>query len=261
MKYSVVNGEKKEAFSKGIGTCQCCDKPTIAKCGSRMIHHWAHKSLVDCDNWWETETKWHRDWKNLFPVDWQEITHIDQITGEIHRADVKTNYGLVIELQNSPISYEEQISREEFYKEMIWIINGEKFKNNFHILDKLPNPDDEFTQDICFQSRKHNHFGRTFFRFSESPELLLPRNKQLQGQLYLAHSIEDIQMEIDKSYIGHHLFDWVKPRLNWLQHSSKVFIDFGDENLYRIVEYGSYKLTSLKIYSKAKIIKRILEKQ
>lgn len=260
MKYSIVNGERKEAFQKGRGLCECCKKPTIAKCGSRIVHHWAHESLAECDNWWETETKWHRDWKNLFPIDWQEVTHIDQNTGEIHRADVKTNYGLVIELQNSPISYEEQTSREEFYKEMIWIVNGEKFKNTFHVLDKLPNPNDEFTKDICFNRRKHNHYGRVFFKFSESPELLLPRNEQPKGKLYRSHNVDDIQEEIEASYIGHHQFDWVKPRLNWLLNKSKVFIDFGDDKLHRIIQYGDYKLTALRIYNKQEIISRILEK-
>jgi hypothetical protein len=51
MKYSIVNGERKEAFPKGNGFCECCNKPTIAKCGSKIMHHWAHKSLEECDNW------------------------------------------------------------------------------------------------------------------------------------------------------------------------------------------------------------------
>lgn len=259
MKYSIVNGERKEAFPKGRGLCECCRKPTIAKCGSRIVHHWAHESLAECDNWWETETKWHRDWKNVFPIDWQEIAHRDETTGEIHRADVKTNYGLVIELQNSPISFEEQTSREEFYKEMIWIVNGEKFKNSFHVLDKLPNPNDEFTKDILFTQRKYTDMGVGFYRFSTSPELLLPKNQQIRKAIRW-HNYNDIKDQIKNSYIGHHLFHWVKPRENWLQHRSKVFIDFGDENLYRIIQYGDYKLTALKIYNKKEIIFRILEK-
>ena len=94
MKFSIVDGHKVEAFSKGKGLCICCNQETIAKCGSKTIHHWAHKSLLHCDNWWENETEWHRKWKAYFPVAWQEVVHYDKVTGEKHIADVKTDKGL-----------------------------------------------------------------------------------------------------------------------------------------------------------------------
>ena len=66
----------------------------------------------------ETETQWHRNWKNKFPIVWQEIFLHDEQTGELHIADVRTEHGLVIEFQHSHIKPEERISRENFYK--IW---------------------------------------------------------------------------------------------------------------------------------------------
>jgi hypothetical protein len=98
----------------------------IAKCGRVKVWHWAHKGRLLCDPWWENETEWHRAWKNRFPLDWQEISQFDQLTGERHIADIKTPHGLVVELQNSPMSLEEMASRERFYGEMIWIINGQR---------------------------------------------------------------------------------------------------------------------------------------
>lgn len=255
MKYSLVDGIKSEPFQKGKGICECCSKATIAKCGNVKIHHWSHVSLSECDNWWENETKWHRDWKNLFPTSWQEVTHKDEVTGEIHRADVKTDYGLVVELQNSPISYQEQTSRERFYKNMIWIVNGEKFKKNFHILDKLPNPSDKFTKDIVFKTRKKDDLGRSFFRLSENPDFFKPK---FEGQLFRATSLNKINDEIEQSYIGHHLFHWVRPIENWLSFDSEVFIDFGDESLYRLYQYADYKLPVVRKYDKESIIERIL---
>jgi len=53
-----------------------------------------------CDNWWENETQWHRDWKNHFPVEWQEVVQIAE-DGEKHIADVKTSEGWVVEFQHS----------------------------------------------------------------------------------------------------------------------------------------------------------------
>jgi len=257
MKYSIVNGERKEAFPSGIGICEVCNQPTLAKCGSRKVHHWAHVSLLECDKWWESETEWHRDWKNKFPMEWQERVHRDEITGELHRADVKTDDNLVIEFQNSSISYEEQISREVFYKKMIWILNGEKFKKNFHILDKLPNPKDEFVKDIVFHPRKKNKLGRIFFRHSLNPDLLHP---EFEGQAFLMSDMKEIENEIIKSYVGHHLYDWLNPRNNWLNTKSTVFIDFGDDNLYYLMNYSDeYKLSVIRVYSKEKILKKLLK--
>ena len=124
MKFALVDNQKIEA-SKGLkGICPICHQPVIAKCGEIKMDHWAHKSLAQCDKWWEHETEWHRSWKNKFPLDWQEVIAIDEMTGEKHIADIKTDKGMVIEFQHSNISAEERISREKFYKNMIWVIDG-----------------------------------------------------------------------------------------------------------------------------------------
>lgn len=126
MKYAIVDGGKSEATPKLKGACNCCGSEMIARCGRHKIWHWAHKSRADCDPWWESEGEWHRNWKNHFPVEWQEEIHIDDSTGEKHIADVKNPHGLVIEFQNSNIKREEKESRENFYKEMIWVVNGDR---------------------------------------------------------------------------------------------------------------------------------------
>jgi hypothetical protein len=89
-----------------------------------MVWHWAHKGNPPCDPWWESETDWHREWKDKFPKDWQEVSHISAITGERHIADVKNPFGLTIEFQHSSITSTERISREDFYKEMVWVVDG-----------------------------------------------------------------------------------------------------------------------------------------
>jgi len=45
-------------------------------------------------------------------------------------ADVKTAAGLVIELQHSPITPVERRSRELFYKSMIWVVDGLRYKRD-----------------------------------------------------------------------------------------------------------------------------------
>lgn len=131
MKFALVNGEKTEA-QPGLrrGTCIFCQSDTIAKCGSVKIWHWAHKSKVACDPWWENETEWHRAWKNHFPKDWQEYLHTDPATQEKHIADIQTSTGLVIEFQHSSIRSEEMQKREVFYKNMIWVVDGTRLKKD-----------------------------------------------------------------------------------------------------------------------------------
>ena len=126
MKYALVEGIKKDAEPSLRGVCSYCGSEMIARCGRHKIWHWAHKSRAECDPWWESEGEWHRSWKHHFPTDWQEVVHFDESTGEKHIADIKNPHGLVIEFQNSTMTQEERQSREKFYKEMIWVVNGNR---------------------------------------------------------------------------------------------------------------------------------------
>ncbi|MEZ4947707.1 MAG: competence protein CoiA family protein [Cyclobacteriaceae bacterium] len=131
MKFALYNGEKVEA-TKGInGTCPNCGSVLVAKCGSYRLHHWAHKGARNCDSWWENETPWHRSWKNRFPADWQEISLHDVPTGEKHITDIRTPDGLVIEFQHSHINPRERSSREKFYKNMVWVVDGTRLKRDY----------------------------------------------------------------------------------------------------------------------------------
>ena len=124
MKFALYKEERVEAEANIQGAvCQVCKAEVIAKCGDIKIHHWAHKSKKKCDHWWENETQWHREWKNEFPKDWQEVIQYSE-TGEKHVADVKTPKGLVVEFQHSPIKPEEILARNNFYENIVWIVDG-----------------------------------------------------------------------------------------------------------------------------------------
>lgn len=129
MKYSLVNGERREAQPRHAGQCPACTQPTIAKCGEIKVWHWAHKGHRTCDPWWENETEWHRAWKEQFPDQWQEVVHCAD-NGEKHIADVKTGQGWVIEFQHSAISAEERRSRDNFYPKLVWVIDGTRRKRD-----------------------------------------------------------------------------------------------------------------------------------
>ncbi len=123
MKFALVNEIKTEPHPTLKGKCPACGAEMIPKCGDIKVHHWAHNRGRICDPWWENETSWHRDWKNQFPVDWQEVPCKDE-NGVIHIADVKRPDGFYIEFQNSPISKDEVESRNQYYKNLVWVLNG-----------------------------------------------------------------------------------------------------------------------------------------
>ena len=124
MQVALVESKRAKPQPGLKGTCQFCGGEMIANCGRVKVWHWSHKANPPCDPWWENETEWHRQWKNRFPLEWQEVVLFDQVTGEKHIADVRTPHGLVIEFQHSAIKPEEIAAREAFYKNMIWIVDG-----------------------------------------------------------------------------------------------------------------------------------------
>ncbi|MBB3697737.1 hypothetical protein KMW28_06070 [Flammeovirga yaeyamensis] len=134
MFYALVDNKKVEAFPKGKGICPSCNSEVIAKCGEIKVWHWAHTKEGNCDSWSEPETMWHKNWKLTFGIETNEVKISKG--DKWHIADIKSINNVIIELQNSPIQREIIREREEFYGErMLWIINGEKFKDNFHISD------------------------------------------------------------------------------------------------------------------------------
>lgn len=131
MKFALINNVQTEA-QKGLkGYCPFCASELTAKCGEYKINHWAHKKTRNCDPWWETETEWHRRWKNNYPSEWQEFSFEDQITNEKHIADVHTLHNLVIEFQHSHLDPKERTRRELFYKNMVWVVDGTKLKRDY----------------------------------------------------------------------------------------------------------------------------------
>lgn len=108
--------------------CPLCGEPVMAKCGKIKVWHWAHVSNKECDLWTGRETQWHLEWKDNFDKSNQEII-IKNIWDEKHIADIKIK-DIVIELQNSSISFDNIREREKFYKMMKWVINGETIGKN-----------------------------------------------------------------------------------------------------------------------------------
>ena len=106
MKFAEFENTRIEVTPGATGFCPGCKAALDAKCGDKNIWHWAHRSRKHCDFFREPETEWHRNWKDRFPPEWQEVSSHDE-HGELHIADVKAPNGYVVEFQHSPIKIDE----------------------------------------------------------------------------------------------------------------------------------------------------------
>lgn len=121
MFYAEINGATHVPAVPSISDAWCpvCRQPVRSKCGSIKAWHWAHVSAIECDDWAEPDSTWHRDWQSKVDIDRREV-----VIGN-HRADIITCQGGVIELQHSSISPEEIAVREAFYgRQMAWLFDA-----------------------------------------------------------------------------------------------------------------------------------------
>jgi len=140
MRFANVGGERIEAAKGLLGLCQGCDLAVIPVCGTKRAWHWRHKVDCECDRWWENETEWHREWKNNFSKEYQEIRQRDEATGEWHIADVKTKHGYILEFQHSYLKSEERQARNNFYGEkLVWVVDGLARKSDWSKFESLFN--------------------------------------------------------------------------------------------------------------------------
>lgn len=218
MIFAYLDGKKVKASRNQKGICPHCGKDVVSKCGSINIWHWAHIKNESCDSWYEPETKWHSDWKMEFGEECSEVKISKE--NRYHIADIFSN-DVVIELQNSPIQKEVISKREEFYGEkMIWIINGEKFKNNFIITELID-------VDNCLNV-KYDPIYQKYKEDNKKP----PKYK----------------------------FVWNHCRKCWNDHKRNIFIDFGEDELFWVKDGMGTKNGYGNIVKKEKFISKYRSK-
>ncbi len=226
------------------------------------MHHWAHASRKDCDPWWENETAWHREWKNLFPEECREISYTAP-DGEIHRADLVTPTGIVIEVQHSQMNDAERLSRESFYQNLIWIVDGRGFRNNFDICHLLPHPASELAQDIVWLKATRPMQGAArglFMRLSEGVLEKPDMTKATMRHGYM-HGIHEIEAEVNEAYRGHHQYDWIRPRRTWLDATCPVYIDLGGDFLAKLEIYDESGLRCIRRVAKRKFVHDVVTEE
>lgn len=165
-----------------------------------------------------SETPWHRNWKLAFPAGYREKSFFSQAQNCRHRADIHTPCGTTLEFQHSPISLTELESREAFYPNLVWVVNGKQFKG-FKILKHLPDVDDpklkgyEFSHSQNLTLYKSSEFGK------DRPKLLTPSHPALSG------------LKLTPHYFS---FVWKHPHRVWYQAKCPMIFDLGGHFLYQL---------------------------
>lgn len=125
MLYAIRNESKIRATPNQKANCIGCNGIVNSFCGEIYNWHWKHDKKDNCDDWFEPETEWHLNWKQLFDKENTEVKISDE--KKWHIADIYTNSKVVIELQYSSIDKRVIQTREDFYGEkMFWILNSKR---------------------------------------------------------------------------------------------------------------------------------------
>lgn len=205
------NGKKIRPSETGDrATCKMCGGILIAHCGDIRPKHWQHKSKKDCDSWKGEETDWHLNWKAKFPQKSQEV--VITKNGDTHRADVKTKEGIVLEFQNSSISYSDIEKREEFYGNMLWVVNAEDFKSHFDIhsivLSKLRRLKDKYRFKVSKLKNEYDEelkslkkeIDQTKALGKQKSRLIKENRKEIQKLKSHLENIDDLSKTIIESW-------------------------------------------------------------
>jgi hypothetical protein len=166
------------------------------------------------------ETPWHRNWKKAFPESYREVSQFDHTLLEIHRSDVQTPCGTTIEFQNSPITLKELRSRESFYPNLVWVLNGKKFKG-FRVLKALPDVDDP---------------KLTGFEFCHSDHLSMIRKSELLSGIVKPKILNFYHPELNGIPFTSHYYSfcWKHPHQVWFEAKSQIIVDLGGHFLYQL---------------------------
>jgi competence CoiA-like predicted nuclease len=233
MKFALVDDLKQEALSSGErGVCICCGSETVAHCGKFNVHHWKHKTIQECDTWYEPETEWHRNWKNYFPESFQEVVKYDSKTGEKHIADIFNPLrALTIEFQHSPISHDEIVSRENFHSKLIWVVDVKPYISNIFFHKDIKS---EFFEKIIMpwalnQGKLRRELSKKGDIDAEAEFL-----KDRSGDNY----IEQFQKKYNgySSIENYYLMEWKYQHKRWNHTKCPLFFDTGDEFVYMVIE-------------------------
>ena len=122
MKYALLNGQYVTATPHQKGAvCPLCLSEMVARCGTINVHHWAHKKGAHCDAWCEPDSEWRHRWLDSFSG--CSVEQKLEKGKEKHLIDVQTELGTNILLRRGRIKEAELAKMEDFFPNLVWIVD------------------------------------------------------------------------------------------------------------------------------------------
>ena len=121
MKFALVDNKRRKATKNAHMEHEClcpvCDHLVYARHDWTLGYQWRHTVKGGCDERRETETGWHRDWKECFPGYSQEIECGKDSTGKRRMFDIRTRKGVALKLLHTPIDPDDMTKRTAYYQQ------------------------------------------------------------------------------------------------------------------------------------------------
>ena len=72
------------------------------------------------------------------------------------------------------------------------------------------------------------------------------------------HPSDELKEEAIANFRGHHQFHWVRPRKAWLDATCPVYLDFGEDILYKLETYDETGMRCVKVVAKRKLVHDVM---
>lgn len=103
--------------------CPVCNQLVIKKKGHVNAWHYAHKTTIECDKWYQVN-EWKQAWQRMFREQFREVIVSNE--GEKHRADIKIGK-LVVQFEKGTIQGNEFDNRNIFFmgnnNHLVWVFD------------------------------------------------------------------------------------------------------------------------------------------
>lgn len=201
--------------------CPCCGEDLIIKRGEIKVHHFAHRSCSDCDDFYKPLTQWHLNWQREFPLESRDVPVM--YNGEVHRADILLkSINTVIEFQSTCLPPSEIKEVNEFFSQcgysVVWVFN----KCNGGIKDLLETYD------------KHEPVASSIFgALKDVCDAII---YDYGDYCYLANTLKDSMAETEEVYVP--VYSLLFPRMRLFELLHEAHARNGMVNVIRDIEYS-----------------------
>lgn len=188
--------------------CPCCHARLIVKNGKINAAHFAHENLVDCDDFSNDMSDWHKNWQERFPVEHREIviTHdIDELN--FHHESLEYDF----------YKYKTFVEQADAFEDLVLAYQNNNSKN-LHMVHRA---------DVCFNGYviEFQHSPISAREFNERNWFYSTAGYKVIWIFDMQEQYDDGKMECyDEWFKGHSSggkYKWTRPSKTFISWNPK----------------------------------------